>query len=296
MKMRGMDFDWNLVRAFMATVEAGSLSAAARQLGLAQPTLGRQVAALEVALGVTLFERPGRALVLTEAGRLLVEHARSMGEAADGLTLAAAGQSQAMDGVVRVTAIELYAAHVLPPFLALMEERAPKLRVELIAADAVQDLVRREADIAIRHGRPDQDGLVARRCADTRARLYAAPSYFEHFGRPRNGEELAWGRLIGFIGDDGEMLAELNRRGAKMGPENCRPFTNSGSVGWEWVRRGMGMALMLEKVAEATPGVELVWPEMEPVPIPVWLVTHREIHTSARIRLVFDLLAEHLGA
>lgn len=295
MKLRGMDVDWNLVRAFMATVEAGSLTAAARQLKLAQPTLGRQVAALEEALGVTLFERPGRTLVLTDAGKRLVEHARAMGEAADGLMLTAAGQSQSIEGLVRLTAIELYASHVLPPFLDHLETLAPALQVELIASDRVEDLVRREADIAIRHSRPDQDGLVARRVADTSAHLYAAPGYFDRYGRPELNGDLSGARLIGFSQGNDEVLSELNKRGVPFTSANCQRFTNSGAVAWDWARRGMGMVMMMEPVAQATPEMELVWPHLPPVPVPVWLVTHREIHTSARIRLVFDALAEFLS-
>src|SRR5690606_35123456 len=170
--------DWNQMRALLATVQAGSLSGAAKRLGLTQPTLGRQVAALEASLGVTIFERVGRGLVLTEAGAQLVRHLRDMGEAAEKVAMAAAGQSQSIDGVVRVTVSDVYAAHVLPPLLTQLRARAPGLVVEVAAVNSISDLIRREADIAIRHVRPDQDGLIARRCADSAAYIYGAPAYF----------------------------------------------------------------------------------------------------------------------
>src|SRR5690606_38189732 len=149
-------FDWNQVRALLATVEAGSLSAAARQLGLTQPTLGRQVAALEAALGVTLFERVGRKLVLTQAGRELIAPLQTMGEAANRISLIASRQAQAVEGVVRITTSDVYAVHVLPPFLKRVRALAPNLVIDILASNEVEDLLRRRADIAIRHVRPQQ--------------------------------------------------------------------------------------------------------------------------------------------
>src|SRR5512137_529250 len=111
-------FDWTLARAFLATAEAGSLSAAARLAGQTQPTLGRQVAALERALGIALFERVGRGLALTPSGREVLEHVRAMGEAAGRVALVASGRSQAVAGPIRITASEVYAAHLLPSILA----------------------------------------------------------------------------------------------------------------------------------------------------------------------------------
>jgi len=287
--------DWNQMRALLATVEAGSLSAAARQLGLTQPTLGRQVAALEAALGVTLFERAGRRLVLTEAGSELVAHMREMGAAAGRVALAAAGQSQSIEGLVRITASDIYAGFVLPPVLARLRDEAPGLAADVLASNSVNDLIRREADIAIRHVRPTEAGLVARRCPDTAARLYAAPAFVERHGLPADGAALAGVRMIGFSDRNADMIAELQARGAAVDAGNFPWRTNSGVVAWEWVRRGLGIGVMMETVGRVTPEVVPVWPQMPPIPVPVWLVTHRELHTSARIRLVFDRLCEALA-
>ena len=287
--------DWNQMRALLATVQAGSLSGAAKRLGLTQPTLGRQVAALEASLGVTIFERVGRGLVLTEAGAQLVRHLRDMGEAAEKVAMAAAGQSQSIDGVVRVTVSDVYAAHVLPPLLTQLRARAPGLVVEVAAVNSISDLIRREADIAIRHVRPEQDGLIARRCKDTQAYIYGTPDLLERMGRPRTGEDLARGDFVGAMQGNADFIATARARGVPLSEANFRFATQSGMTGWEWVRKGMVLGGMVEAVGRLTPEVVIAVPSVEPIPVPVWLVTHRELHTSRRIRLVFDMLVDMFG-
>ena len=286
--------DWNHLRAFLATVEAGSLSAAARSLGLTQPTLGRQVAALEQELGILLFERVGRALALTAAGAELFESARAMGEAAGRLSIIASGQSQSIEGRVRITASDIVAAHVLPPILKRLHEAAPGIVVDVVAANDVRDLMRREADIAIRHVRPEQPDLIARRCRGTTAHLYAATSYLDTHGRPMTGADLADENLIGYSEADG-LVAELNARGVPVTRDNFRWTTTSVVTAWEMIRQGLGIGVMFRNVAEGAPGVEPVLPDLAPFDVPIWLAVHRELHTSRRIRLVFDLLAEELS-
>lgn len=148
------DLDWNQLKAFFQTAQTGSLSAAARKLGLTQPTLSRQVAAIEQRMGVTLFERVGKAMVLTPTGQDLLEHARAMGAAAEALGLAASRRSQAVGGVVSVSASDAVAAYLLPPILRRLQAQEPGIAVEVIPSDALSDLLRREADIAIRHIKP----------------------------------------------------------------------------------------------------------------------------------------------
>lgn len=153
MHQRMDQLDWNHLKAFLETAETGSLSAAARKLGLTQPTLSRQVAAIERQLGVTLFERVGKAMVPTRTGLALLDHARVMGSAADELRLAASGQSEAVDGVVSISATEPVAAYLLPGVLARLRQQAPGIVIEVVTSDALSDLQRREADIAVRHVR-----------------------------------------------------------------------------------------------------------------------------------------------
>lgn len=286
-------FDWNHVRAFLATAEEGSLSAAARALGLTQPTLSRQVAALEDELQIMLFERIGRSLSLTTAGMELLEHTRAMGDAARRVALAASGQAQSIEGQVRITASDIYSAHLLPPVLRQLRQQAPKLQIDVVAANDIRDLMRREADIAIRHVRPEQPDLIARLVAEATAHLYAATDYLDRRGRPAKLSDLAGHDFISF-GDVDEMLGHYLPMGLPLGHENFRLGSQSGVVVWEYTRQGFGITAMSDEVAETTPGIERVLPDMEPVRFPVWLTTHRELHTSRRIRLVFDVLADFL--
>ena len=291
MNWQTVSFDWNRVRAFLVTAEEGSLSAAARALGLTQPTLGRQVAALEESFGVTLFERVGRSLSLTQTGLELLHHVRAMGEAASRISLTASGQSQAIEGQVCITATDAMSTYILPPMLKQLREKAPGIEVEVVASNAVRDLRRREADIAIRHVRPEQPDLIAKLVRETSAHLYASTAYLDAHGRPRSTSELSDAAFIGIDRSD-RMLSRLNALGLSLTKRNFKLVTESGVVAWELVKQDLGIFVMVKEIAELTPGIECVLPELEPIPIPVWLTTHRELHTSRRIRLVFDLLAE----
>lgn len=295
MNWTAITFDWNQARAFLATAEEGSLSAAARALGLTQPTLGRQVTALEDALGVVLFERAGRSLILTDAGRDLLEHARAMADAAGRVSLAASGQAQAIEGRVSISASDVMSAYQLPKILKRLKAVAPRLEVIVIASNSLSDLRRREADIAIRHVRPEHPELTARLIGDAKAYFYATPGYLEEAGHPSNFEELAKADFISF-GDRDHMATLLNASGVPVSPESFRMGSASGVSAWQLVRQGLGIGIMAEDVAAQTPEVVAALPDMEPFLFPVWLVTHRELHTSRKIRLVFDLLAEDLKA
>ncbi len=289
-----IDFDWNQIRSFLATVEAGSLSAAARTLGLTQPTLSRQIAALEQSLGLMLFERIGRRLVLTPPGSQLVEQVRIMRQAADRIGIAASGQSQADEGLVRITTSDAVAAYLLPPVLERLRRMAPGITLEIIASNAVDDLMRREADIAIRHVQPDQPDLIGRRCPDTEVMLYASSALLDRLGRPTRPAQLREAPFIGFVNGEG-LYSDLNARGLPVTEANFHWLCNSLTVSWEMVRQGLGIGVMLREVAGTAPGIECVLPRMKPIVAPMWLVAHRDLQTSRRIRLVFDLLANCLG-
>ncbi len=289
-----ISFDWNQVRAFMATADQGSLSAAARVLGQTQPTIGRQVAGLEDTLGIALFERIGRGLVLTPSGRAVLEHVHKMAEAAVQISLVAAGQTQGIEGKVRITASDVFAAYVLPPMLQHLRSLAPRLEVEIIAANDIRDIQRREADIAIRHVRPAQPELYARLVNEAETHLYAATSYLSRRGRPQDKADLSQHDFINF-GSTDEMISYLTPLGIHVTAQNFHLGSNSGVVAWEYVQHGLGIAFMSADIGDTTPGIERVLPEMPPVVFPVWLITHRDLHTSPRIRLIFDTLAEFLS-
>lgn len=295
MNWASLRFDWNQVRAFLATAEEGTLSAAARALGLTQPTLGRQVAALEEDLGVTLFERSGRNLYLTEAGTALLTHVRAMGEAAHRVSLVAAGQSSEVAGDVRLSASDGICTHLLPGLIGGLRQLAPEVRLEIIAENRISDLMRREADIAIRHVEPSEPELIGRRLKDGSARLYAAKSWLERHGRPENLEALAKADMIGMDGPD-RMVTELQRFGIEL-PALTMPLQcANASVVWELAKAGHGMCFMSDALAAETPHMDAIdVPGLPPITFPVWLITHRELRTARRIRVVFDYLAEHLN-
>ena len=286
--------DWNLLRAFQATAQEGSLSAAARRLGLTQPTLSRQIAALEDRLALMLFERNGRYLHLTDAGRELLPHVQDMGEAAHRLALSANGQQSDLSGIVRITASEVSSAFLVPPILRNLRLRAPQIIAEVVAGDDIRNLMTREADIALRHVRPEQPNLIARLISERKGYFYAATDYLDKRGRPSDIAELADHDWVA-MGDLTRILEYLHAMSLPLSEDNFRARTESGLVAWEMAKAGLGIIPMDEGIAAATPGLERILPEQLVVTFPLWLVAHREVHTSPRIRLVYDLLAEALG-
>ena len=202
MGWQSISFDWNQARAFLVTAEEGSFSAAARALGLTQPTLGRQVAALEGHLGVTLFERVGRSLSITKSGLELLDHVREMGDAAGRISLTASGQSQRIEGQVYITATDVVSIYLLPDALKQLRKKAPGIEVEVVASNDVRDLQRREADIAIRHARPEQPDLIAKLVRETSIHLYASTEYLKQYGRPGSASDLSEAVFIGFDQSD----------------------------------------------------------------------------------------------
>lgn len=293
MNWQQISFDWNQVRAFLVTAEEGSLSAAARALGLTQPTLSRQVMALEEQLGVTLFERVGKTLRLTQSGKDLLDHVREMGEAARKLSLVASGQSQSVSGTVSITASDTMAYENLPAFLKQLRSEAPLIDIEVIADNEISDLLRREADIAIRHVRPEEPDLIARLVGEITGSFYASKSYQEMHGCPQTVADLSQHHFVGF-GDRDRMVQYLQAMGLPISKEQFHVTSKSGIVAWKLVCEGLGISMMSDQVATSYPEVERLGLPIEPLRIPIWLTTHRELHTSRKIRLVFDRLAEYL--
>jgi DNA-binding transcriptional LysR family regulator len=295
MNWKAINFDWNQVRSFLATTEMGSFSAAARVLEQTQPTVGRQVAALERSLEVTLFERVGKSLKLTSAGADLLVHVQEMADVANRISLTATSQSNTIEGQVKITASDIMSAYQLPPILKQIRLAAPRLEIDVVATNDLRDIQRREADIAIRHVRPTQPNLIAKLVAEATAHFYAAPSYLDQVGRPKTETELAKLDFVSF-GDVTTIIGFLNPAGVPVTAQNFRIGSKSGIVSWEMVRQGLGVSVMSDDVAAMTPGVEKVLPGREPFKFPIWLATHSELHTARRIRLVFDQLAEQLSA
>ncbi len=293
MDWNGIKFDWNRTKAFLVTAEEGSFSAAARVLETTQPTIGRQVSQLEEELGVLLFERVGKRLELTTSGIDLLEHARSMAEAATRFSLVATGRATAVEGLVTITASETVAAFLLPPVLARLRVEYPGIELEVSASNEVRDLLRREADIAVRNVQPKHPDLIGKKLGTGRAYFYASPAYIARVGPFCSPEDFRRAELFAF-NRSSLMIDGLRAVGLAVDRAQFPIVSPSHLVQWALCKRGVGICMMMEEVGDAEPCVTRVL-ESVSIPIPVWLVSHRELRTSRRIRIVFDMLAEVLG-
>jgi len=294
MNWDAISFDWNHIRAFLATVETGSLSAAARALRQTQPTLSRQISLLEEALGLTLFERGTRTMRLTEAGQELLAHVRGMAAAATQISRVATGQSQAIEGIVRITASDAMAAYALPPCLIALRAAHPGICVDLVPSNAMSDLTRRDADIAIRHVRPEQPDLVAKRISDIEISLFAAALYLDALGPRPDLASFADATFVGY-GSPDHLIPQLTAMGIPVTARNFGVTTTNGCALYELVRAGAGISFLPVSVAEGRLGLRRILPDAPTFTMETWLVTHREIQTNRRIRLTFDHLAQTLA-
>ncbi|MCY4336494.1 MAG: LysR family transcriptional regulator [Litoreibacter sp.] len=294
MNWDAISFDWNHIRAFLAVAQEGSLSAAARALRQTQPTLSRQISTLEESLNLTLFERGTRIMQLTEAGTELLAHVAEMGEAATRISRVATGQSQAIEGSVRITSSDAMAAYALPRCLISLRQVHPGISIELVPSNEISDLTRRDADIAIRHARPEQPDLVAKRLADIEISLFAAKSYLDQLGPVCRPNDFAEANFIGYQSPE-RLVPQISAMGFPVTKANFGITTSNGSTMYELVRDGAGIAFLPVIVAEGRLGLQRILLDAPSFNMDTWLVTHREIQTSRRIRLVFDHLASELA-
>lgn len=288
-------FDWALMRSFLTVLERGSLLAAAHALGSSQPTLGRHVAELERQLGVTLFERTGRGLVPTKPALAIADQARAMADCAASIGRTLAGQSRQIAGVVRLTASRTVATHLLPALLATLREAEPGIAIEVVSSDTISNLLRREADIAIRMVKPEQTSLIARRVANVGIGVYAQAEYLRRRGIPRTVADLLQHELIGFDHDD-LIIRGFHALGLPIQRDAFGIRSDDHLVLWETLRAGLGIGFCATWLADRDPNLQRILPELAIPSLPVWLTVHREIRSSARIRVVYDFLAEAIPA
>ncbi|MEK7737506.1 MAG: LysR family transcriptional regulator [Pseudomonadota bacterium] len=286
-------FDWNLIRAFLAVVESGSLTGAARILAASQPTLSRQIGELEQRVGAALFERVARGLRLTPAGEALVEPARRMQMAAQALSLAALGQSQQLAGTVRLTASEMTSAYLLPEILAGLRQAQPEIQIELVASNRIENLLERQADIAIRHARPSQAGLIARRIGELSMGAYAHAEYLARVGGKLDLKRLQDYDWIGYDSTD-LLLRGFRKAGIPVNREFFGFRCDNHIVDWQAALAGVGIGFASCATAKRWPEMRSVLPKKMVGTMPVWLTVHRELRGSLRIQRVFDALAEGL--
>ncbi len=285
-------FDWALIQSFLAVADKGSFSAAARSSRLSQPTIGRHIQLLQDQLGTILFRRGGQGYVLTDTGVALMEHALTMREAAAQASLVAEGRTGEISGTVRITASEIMATYILPDVLVTLLKKEPSLQVELVATNSTENLLLREADIAVRMVRPDQQTLIARKIGEINLGLFAAPEYLAEREEPQQIDDLDGHALLGYDRSD-LIIRGMAGFGVKIDRDAFAFRTDDQVVYMEALKSGAGIGASQVGIANDA-GLTRLFPEIPIEPIPVWLAAHRELRTSARVRRVFDFLTEEL--
>jgi len=292
--MAASDPGWDLYRSFLEVLRTGSLSAASRSLGLTQPTLGRHIASLEQSLGgKPLFTRWRAGLLPTDTARELRPHAESMAAAVGAMLRAASAEGAEVSGVVRLTASEVIGAEVLPAILSDFRTLHPGVMVELSLSNQPADLLRRDADIAVRMVPPTQKALVARRIGKTVLGLHASRAYVEAHGQPRSLEELDRHPLIGFD------RAPSAARGINLPPQFARErfaFRCDSDLGQlAAIRAGLGLGVCQYGVALRPPLVAILTQQVR-FELPMWVVMHEALRKVTRAKLMFDHLVTALIA
>lgn len=287
------EFDWSLVQAFLAVAETGSLSAAARQLGRSQPTLGRQIKTVEAQLGAELFRRQPRGFSLTQTGTDLVGPAQAMRDAMRQIAISAAGQQARLDGTVRITASVATSAMHLPPIIAKIRKLEPQIAIELVPSDDTSNLLFREADIAVRMYRPTQLDLVTQHIGDIELGVFASKSYLENNGAPISFENMMDHDFVGY-----DTLPHIIDGMAQVGLRADRDMfkvrCDDHIAYWELVRAGCGIGFAQANVGRPDPLVVELMKDIQIPPLPIWLTAHEAMRQTPRIRRVWDLLAEGL--
>ena len=284
------DLGWELYRSFLGVLQEGSLSGAARALGVAQPTVGRHIAALEQALKLPLFTRSQAGLLPTEAALALRSDAETMASTAAALQRTAASQGAGVRGTVRITASEVIGVEVLPPILTQLRAQYPELIIELLLSNRVQDLLHREADIAVRMLRPRQELLLARQIGQVALGMYAHEDYLAQHGSPLSLTDLARHALIGF---DTDMPFVRSIGKPVLGAFNRDLFalrTDSDLAQWALIRAGAGIGICQVPLARRHPALVRVLPEHVNLSLDTWITMHENLRHSPRCRATFDAL------
>lgn len=285
--------DWSLVQAFIAVSQKGSLSAAARELSVSQPTLGRQIKAIEEQLGVTLFRRQPKGLELTTQGEALLPHAISMAEAASGFATAAAGHDMSVQGTVRITASEFVSQYMLPEILAKLRIRHPDIQIELNPTDETENLLFREADLAVRMYRPAQLEMVAKKLGVMEFGFWAAQDYLDRRGTPQSIEDLIDHDLLGY--DRSERFIHVaNKMGWALSRDDFCFRCDTQLVHCEMIRNGAGVGVMEVNLAREYDNVVQLMPDFPTPGLEMWLTTHEALRHTPRVATVWKALEEGL--
>ncbi len=286
--------DWSLLQSFVAVSEHGSFSAAARATNGSQATLSRHISALEQQLDTRLFDRAIGGVEMTKNGIEILRHVTDMADAAGRLSLAAEGHDQAISGTVRVTAPNTVAAYLLPEIISALRIAEPEIVVELVASNKTENLLRREADIAVRMVDPTQDDLFARKVGESGFGLYAAKSYLERHPAPKTAQDIFDHDVIGFDTNE-RLITGFSRFGLEVDRDFFAFRCDNQVVCWNMVLAGFGLSINQREIGDAEPLVSLIDLPNTMARFPVWIVAHSELKTNLRVRRVFDFLAEEVA-
>jgi DNA-binding transcriptional LysR family regulator len=291
--MNAREPDWSLYRSFLAVLQEGSLSGAARALNLTQPTVARHIEALERGIGLELFVRSQRGLSPTEAAVELRPYAESLAATSAAMLRTASGLGSVVRGTVRVSASQIIGTEVLPPIFVTLRERHPELEIELVLSNTVDNLLAREADIAVRMVEPAHEALVTRRIGTVTIGLHAHRSYLDRAGRPRTPDALSNHSLIGFDRETPE-IRSMRRRVHGLEALHFAFRTGSDIAQLAAIRAGFGIGMCQVAVARRDPDLERVLPGALQLKLGVWLAMHENLRSTPRCRAVFDGLAAGL--
>ncbi|MGB7319131.1 MAG: LysR family transcriptional regulator [Planktotalea sp.] len=283
--------DWSLIRAFLAVAETGSLSGAARSLSQSQPTLGRQIKVLEDQLGLRLFERQARGLSLSAKGEGLLEPARAMRDAFGQLGLRAAGQDERMHGTVRITASEVMAQRILPQVISRIRQEEPNIQIELVSSNQSENLLFREADIAVRMYRSTQLDVITKQIGVAAMGIYAARSYLSQCSVPTSLEDLLDHPIVGYDRDD-RIIQGMRALGWPVTRDFFAVRCDDENTYWELVRAGCGIGFTQQSFANSDPMVQRILPEFELPTLPIWLAAPEAMRATPRIKRVWEMLEE----
>ena len=291
----GLSMDWGLYRYFLAVAETGSLSGAARKLGVSQPTVGRQIQELEARLNTRLFDRMTNGYSLTPTGGTVVDLARTIEVNAVAIERKIAGVDQSLAGPVCLSAPEGIGNCWLVPKIAAFRERCPEIEIELIVGMSQHDLVRREADVALRIGEPGADELVGRRVSKVGFGLYASDAYIARRGLPARPADLSEHCIIESVGQVAD-LVQARRLRELMGEFRCGFACSTLLVQFTALQHGLGLLPIPHYMAHGHPELHRVLAEDFAVSLDLWLLTHQDLKATPRIRAVIDFLAEQIAA
>ena len=286
--------DWSHLQSFVAVAEHGSLSAAARATGGSQPTLSRHIALLETALGARLFDRTKAGVSLTEKGGDVLAHAKAMADAAGRLSVLQGGQGEPMDGTVRITASQVVATHLLPDILTTIHTTYPTVVIEVVASDDTNNLLRREADIALRMYRPTQGDVISQLVGYLEVAAYAAPSYLARNGPLNEAADILTHDVIGY--DRSTLIIDgLKAFGITVGRDFFKFRSDDQVVCWQMVRAGYGIGFNQKIIGDADDKVCRLFDGGAVASMPLWLTAHPELRTTPRVRRIYDALRESLS-